>query len=155
MQLANVELLNILRNISYLANRELLKLKTYSKAYSKEDSWGSTKYLCCLDVTSKFTTSTVTFWPNQNVHCNILSMWHYDFLSFLDPIKMSKFFLSGLGFWINCHLLQNVHLFYLECDILCLWHFVLCFLILSMWTFCYIFFSLFALWHYASFSWMS
>ncbi len=29
----------------------------------------------CLDETSKFTTSTVTFWPNQNVHCNILSLW--------------------------------------------------------------------------------
>jgi hypothetical protein len=28
-----------------------------------------------LDETSKFTTSTVTFWPNQNVHCNILSLW--------------------------------------------------------------------------------
>jgi hypothetical protein len=46
----------------------------------------------CLDVTS-----TVTFWPNRNVHCNILSMWHYDFLSLFDPIKTSKYFLSGLG----------------------------------------------------------
>jgi hypothetical protein len=32
----------------------------------------------CLDETSKFNTSTVTFRPNRNVHCNTLSLWQYE-----------------------------------------------------------------------------
>ncbi len=32
----------------------------------------------CLDETSKFIKSTVTFWPNRNVYCNILSLWPYE-----------------------------------------------------------------------------
>ncbi len=70
----------------------------------------------CLDVMSKFTTSTVTFWPNRNVHCNILSMWHYDFLSFFLPNQnVQVFFVRPrvFGLIVTCY----IHLFYLECDI--------------------------------------
>ncbi len=54
--------------------------------------------LVCLDVTAKFTMSSVTFWSYWNVQCIILFLWYYDSLTLFNPIITSKSFLSAPWF---------------------------------------------------------
>ncbi len=56
----------------------------------------------CLDVTSTHVSSTVTFRPTWNVHCDTIPLWHFNLLSCLNPLTTSHgFFIHLILFgWI-------------------------------------------------------
>ncbi len=56
----------------------------------------------CLDVTSTHVSSTVTFRPTWNVHCDTITLWHFNLLSCLNPLTTSHgFFIHLILFgWI-------------------------------------------------------
>ncbi len=87
-------------------------------------------------------TSTVTFCP-----CDTMTSW-----VFWPNQNIQVFFVRPRVFWLIVTCYKTSIFFTWNVTYGLLWRFVLCFLILSMCTFCYIFFSLFALWHYVSFS---